>query len=130
MEYHRKVSDSLEYIEKNLDAVIRLEDLARNAHLSKYHYHRLFHKMTGESVTKYITRLRMKNAGEDLIRTDQSIIDIALKYQYSSQEAFSRAFARIYGVTPGKYRKVYGSVRSNHIIKSGPYISGITSKAA
>ena len=130
MDRNLKVSASLEYIEDNLDSDIRLEDLARKVHLSKYHYHRLFHKMTGESVTKYITRLRMKNAGEDLIKTDQPIIDIALKYQYSSQEAFSRAFGRIYGTTPGRYRKTYGHGRVSNIMKFGPYSTSITSKAA
>lgn len=130
MDYHSKVHDSLEYIEENLDDRINLDDLAQKAHLSKYHYHRLFHKTTGESVTKYITKRRMKKASEELVQTDQTIIDIALKYQYASQESFSRAFLRIYGLTPGKYRRVHGNGKFNKVIPLNFCFNKITNMAA
>jgi AraC-like DNA-binding protein len=130
MDYHSKVHDSLEYIEENLDDRINLDDLAQKAYLSKYHYHRLFHKITGESVTKYITKRRMAKASEELVQTDQPIIDIALKYQYASQEAFSRAFVRVYGMMPGKYRRVYGSSKFNNVIRLNSYFNKITNMAA
>lgn len=116
MDYHTALRGSVEYIEKNLKDQIKLDDLARNANLSKYHYHRLFHKIVGESVYRYITKRRMEKAAEDLTQTAQPIIDIALNYQYASQESFSRAFMKIYGLTPGKYRKVYGGNSSNKVI--------------
>ncbi|SHN51929.1 helix-turn-helix transcriptional regulator [Desulfitobacterium chlororespirans] len=119
MDYRSKVYDSLDYIEENLDDRIDLEDLARKAYLSKYYYHRLFHKVTGESVTRYITRRRMEKAAEELVGTEQPIIDIALKYQYASQESFTRAFMRIYGLAPGKYRKMYGGRKINKVIQFG-----------
>jgi AraC-like DNA-binding protein len=130
MDYHSKVHDSLGYIEENLDDRINLDDLAQKAYLSKYHYHRLFHKITGESVTKYITKRRMAKASEELVQTDQPIIDIALKYQYASQEAFSRAFVRVYGLMPGKYRRVYGSSKFNNVIRLNSYFNKITNMAA
>lgn len=130
MDYHSKVRDSLAYIEQNLDDKINLDDLAQKAYLSKYHYHRLFHKITGESVTRYITRRRMEKAAEELVQTDQPIIDIALKYQYAAQESFSRAFMRIYGLTPGKYRKVYGRGKVKNVIKLSSYFNKITDMAA
>lgn len=113
MNYCSKVKDSLNYIEKNLDNKITLDALANKAHLSKYHYHRLFCKMVGVSVNKYINQRRMEKAAEELILTDQPIMDIALKYQYSSQEAFARAFRRCHSVTPGKYRRMYTGCHSN-----------------
>lgn len=115
MDYRSKVGDSLKYIEENLNGKIDLDDLAKRAYLSKYHYHRIFHKVSGESVTRYITRRRMEKAAGELAQTDRSIIDIALEYQYASQESFSRAFLKIYGLTPGRYRKRY-SGNSNHVI--------------
>ena len=115
MENESKLNDTLEYIEKNLDNKISLDDLAKKAHLSKYYYHRLFHQEVGESVTKYISRQRMEKASDELVNTNQPIIDIALKYQYGSQEAFSRAFLRNYGLTPGKYRRKYSSIKSGTV---------------
>jgi len=58
----------------------------------------------------------MEKAAEELAKTESPIIDIALKFQYASQESFSRAFTRIYGVTPGKYRKVYVTLKNNNVI--------------
>jgi AraC-like DNA-binding protein len=116
MDYRSKVLGSLAYIEQNLDDKISLDELAQAAHLSKYHFHRLFHKITGESVSKYINKRRMKKASEELLQADQPIIDIALKYQYGSQEAFSRAFYRIYGLTPGRYRRIHTLVKSGKVV--------------
>ncbi len=130
MDNHFKVRASLEYIEKNLDDKINLDKLAQKSYLSKYHYHRLFHKMTGESVARYITRRRMEKAAEELAQTEQPIIDIALKYQYASQESFSRAFMRIYDMPPGKYRRVYGSVKINNVIEFSSCFNKITNMAA
>ena len=123
MDCSLKVHDSLTYIEKNLDDKISLEELAQQAHLSKYHYHRLFHKIVGESVTRYINKRRMEKASEELARTDQPIIDIALKYQYASQESFSRAFRRLYGLTPGKYRKIYAGSKRYGAVNVSAYFS-------
>lgn len=130
MDYCSKVNESLKYIEENLDDKISLDQLAQKAYLSKYHYHRIFRKITGESVTKYINRRRMERASEELARTDLPIIDIALKYQYGSQESFSRAFKRAYSLTPGGYRKLYANSKFSNIIKLHTYFNKIMDIAA
>ncbi len=116
MNQMNKMKASLEYINQNLTGDVSLETLAGKAYLSKYHYHRLFHQSFGEGVSKYINKKRMESAAKELIETDQPIIDIALKYQYGSQEAFSRAFKRIYHITPGNYRRTYRDQQQNNII--------------
>ena len=107
MAYEKKMRDSLDYIEKNLQSSIQLEDLSRIVYLSKFHYHRLFHGLTGETVKRYISKRRMAAAAQELVLTTNRILDIALDYQFGSQEAFTRAFKRIYGLTPGEYRRQY-----------------------
>jgi AraC-like DNA-binding protein len=107
---------SLEYIDKNLNGDISLVTLAKKAYLSKYHYHRLFHQVVGEPVSKYISKKRMERAAKDLSETDQPIIDIALNYRYGSPEAFSRAFKRVYNTTPGNYRRMHNCTKKNTII--------------
>ncbi len=131
MNHYSKVCDTLEFINNNLDIEVSLDDLSQKAHLSKYHYHRIFHKITGETVAKYITKRRMEKAARELAETDEPIIDIAIKYQYSSQESFSRAFMRIYNFTPGKYRKIYDSNKRNkNVMNFNGRFNQITNMAA
>jgi len=61
--------------------------------------------MVGSSVKDYIRMRRLSEASYELINTEKRILDIALKYQFESQESFTRAFKKMYGVTPGKYRQ-------------------------
>jgi len=98
------IKKSIEYIEDNLDNKIELKELADKAFLSKYHFHRVFHSVVGEPVAEYIRKRRLKEAASELVTTDNKIVDIALKYQFSSQEAFTKAFKRIYGVPPREFR--------------------------
>ncbi len=104
MNYDACIKESIEYIEDNLDNKIELKELADKAFLSKYHFHRVFHSVVGEPVAEYIRRRRLKEAASELVTTDNKIVDIALKYQFSSQEAFTKAFKRIYGVPPREFR--------------------------
>ncbi|WP_315109563.1 helix-turn-helix transcriptional regulator [Clostridium intestinale] len=104
MNHDACIKESIEYIEDNLDNKIELKELADKAFLSKYHFHRVFHSVVGEPVAEYIRKRRLKEAASELITTDNKIVDIALKYQFSSQEAFTKAFKRIYGVPPREFR--------------------------
>lgn len=105
VDYSMSLRQTLDFIEKNLENKITLDELAKKAYLSKYHYHRLFHKLIGESPSRYIVKKRMDAAAKELAETKERIIDIAVKYQFGSQEAFSRAFRRAYGMAPGVYRR-------------------------
>lgn len=101
-----KVQESLKYIEDNLTNSISLVDLSRQAYFSSYYFHRLFQSVVGEPLMEYVRRKRLLSAADDLLYTDNSIADIAFKYQFNSQDVFSRAFKRLYGVTPNEYRKL------------------------
>jgi AraC-like DNA-binding protein len=105
MENKEEMTRLLDYIERHLNRKLGLEELAGVAYLSKYHFHRLFRRETGEPVTRYITKRRLARACADLALTEDRILDIALRYQYGSHEAFTRAFKRVYAVTPDEYRR-------------------------
>lgn len=106
MDYLMRVQESVKYIEDNLTNSISLDGLAKQAYFSAYYFHRLFQSVVGEPVMEYIRRKRLLHAADDLLYCDDNIIDIAFKYQFNSQDVFTRAFKRLYGVTPQKYRKV------------------------
>lgn len=105
MKYDACIKKSIKYIEDNLDKKIELEELADKVFLSKYYFHRIFHASMGEPVAEYVRKRRLTEAAKELLNTNNKIIDIALKYQFSSQEAFTKAFKRIYGIPPREYRR-------------------------
>ncbi|AZV58067.1 helix-turn-helix transcriptional regulator [Clostridium sp. AWRP] len=105
MNYNACIRKSIDYIENNLNNKIELEDIAHKVFLSKYHFHRIFHSVVGEPVAEYIRRRRLKEAANELLNTDNKIVDIALKYQFSSQESFTKAFKKLYGMPPREFRR-------------------------
>jgi AraC-like DNA-binding protein/predicted transcriptional regulator YdeE len=80
--------------------------LAKQLNYSPYYCTRQFHRYAGISLRDYIRLRKVSAAVIDLRDTGERIIDIAVKYGYSSQEAFTRSFKRAYGMTPNEYRKM------------------------
>lgn len=105
MNYAICIKKSIDYIEHNLKNKIELKDLAENVFLSKYYFHRVFHSIVGEPVAEYIRKRRLMEAANELVNSNDKIVDIAFKYQFNSQEAFTKAFKRIYGIPPREFRK-------------------------
>lgn len=99
------IQEIIDYIENNLCNEISLTDIAKRVNYSAYYCSTSFRKYIGTSIKSYILKRRLQCAVEDLCFTKLRIIDIAYKYCYSSQEAFSRAFLSFYGVSPYEYRK-------------------------
>lgn len=103
--YLKPLEKAIFYIENNLSENIKVEDVAREAGYSYYHFHRIFEMFLGETVGNYIRLRRLSKAAKELLYTDKRIIDITVQYQFESQESFSRAFKKVYKVTPSIYRK-------------------------
>ncbi|MFJ6211170.1 helix-turn-helix domain-containing protein [Lysinibacillus sp. NPDC092081] len=74
--------------------------MARQSNFSKYHFHRIFQSSVGMTVTEYIRNRRLANASVALLHTSERILDIALYYQFESQESFTRAFKEVYKLPP------------------------------
>ena len=66
VEYTARINRVLDHIEAHLDEPLRLRDLAAIAHLSPFHFHRVFGAMTGETVTRLVQRLRLEKAAGQL----------------------------------------------------------------
>lgn len=103
--YHNAIKQAVNYIEENLHADCRLADISRSVHLSEAHFSRIFAAMTGERLGDYLRRRRLAEAAQALLETEQTILAIAIAYQYESQEAFSRSFKAAYGMMPGEFRR-------------------------
>jgi AraC family transcriptional regulator len=103
--YKERILGVLVFIQKNLDEELPLEQYARVAHFSPYHFHRVFRGMVGESLQEHIRRLRLERAATRLKHTDRSVLEIALEAGYETHEAFTRAFRSLTGVSPSHFRR-------------------------
>jgi AraC family transcriptional regulator len=90
----------------SLDASASTEDLARQAYQSRTQFHRLFRALIDETPAAMRRRLLLERAAYRLVHTRSSITDIALDANYSSLEAFTRAFRKAFRTSPSLYRRM------------------------
>ena len=95
---------SANYIYKNFNQPISVEELAKIENYSVAYFNKWFKRLTGYSPQKFIIKVRIDKAKEMLINTDFGISDIALQIGYDNHSAFSRAFKSIENTTPQQYR--------------------------
>ncbi|MCP4136238.1 MAG: AraC family transcriptional regulator [bacterium] len=105
MQNFEEIYRAIKYIEENLKESFSVEDVARAAGYSLYHFIRTFNAAIGHSPYDYIMRRRLSEAAKDLIDSEQKIIDIAYDYRFNNPETFSRAFRKMFGHLPNKVRK-------------------------
>ncbi|WP_151733909.1 helix-turn-helix domain-containing protein [Paenibacillus tengchongensis] len=104
MGYYTYIRDTIDFIEEHLCEQLSLELISARLSFSPYHFHRVFHYLTGIAVMEYVRKRRLSLSVVWLASTDESIIDIAYKLQYQSPEAFTRAFKRNFGLSPSECR--------------------------
>lgn len=114
MDYYERIQHSIEFIEKNLQNDMSINDISSKSCFSTFHFQRLFQAITGFSVQEYIRNRRLTEAARLLKETKQNVLDIAVTFQYGSQEAFTRAFVHFFGMTPGRYRKEEIVLKQQH----------------
>jgi AraC-like DNA-binding protein len=96
---------SVSYIEDNVSRLISLDDLAKKAHLSKYHFCRLFKKCTGLSPLEFVKIIRISKAKELLRKKNYTVSEVAEEVGFNDLSNFERQFRQITGITPSSYRK-------------------------
>jgi len=88
----------------DIEAAIVLEELARVACLSTFHFARVFTLAIGVPPHRYVSRMRLENAMAEIAAGRLSLAEVALNARFSSQASFTRAVRRATGMTPGEYR--------------------------
>ncbi|REE55337.1 AraC family transcriptional regulator [Paenibacillus taihuensis] len=99
------MQEMIDWIEDHLFEDFSLESLGHRMGYSPYYCSFKFHQMTGITIKRYKSLRKMYLASMELKETDQKTIDLALKYGYLSQEAFTRAFKGTFGLSPSAFRK-------------------------
>ncbi len=105
MEWIERLNKTISYMEEHLTEEISYDELARMACCSTYHFQRMFAYIAGIPLSEYIRRRRMSLAAVDLQSGEGKIIDIGMKYGYSSPTAFNRAFQSVHGIAPSIAQK-------------------------
>ncbi|MEI2399288.1 AraC family transcriptional regulator [Paenibacillus phytohabitans] len=99
MDSYDRTEAVISYIESNI-LEIDYDEISRIACCPLGLYHRIFSYITGISIADYVRRRRLTLAAIELINGEQKVIDVAVKYGYNSQAAFSRAFKEHTGIPP------------------------------
>lgn len=112
MDWIKQINKVMDYIDTNLQGEISNDKIAEIACCSIYNFQRMFSYIAQTSMSDYIRSRRLTLAAFDIIRGNERIVDIALKYGYDSQDAFSRAFRNFHGVLPSVVKKESVMVKS------------------
>ncbi|GAA0300944.1 AraC family transcriptional regulator [Streptomyces polychromogenes] len=100
-----RLNQAMEHIEAHLDRHLEVPELARITVTSEYHFRRLFSSLAGMPLSEYVRRRRLTVAAADVLAGEPTLLEIAVRYGYTSGEAFARAFRAVHGVGPGEARR-------------------------
>lgn len=101
-----RLNIAITYIEENLSEKLSLEIVAKKAHFSPFHFHRLFKLIVGETVNNFINRKRIeKSAAYLLHQKEKNITEIAEKVGFGNLSSFSKSFKKFYGISPNKFKE-------------------------
>jgi AraC family transcriptional regulator len=107
-EYVSRLNRTIDYIYSHSHEELNLAKLSEVACFSKYHFHRIFRAILGETVNEFVQRIRLEKAfGQLMLHKFKSITDIAFDCGFSSSQNFARSFKAQYGTTPSQARAEY-----------------------
>ncbi|MFS0725275.1 AraC family transcriptional regulator [Paenibacillus sp. 1P07SE] len=105
MEWLKRMTDALDYIEAKITEPLPMEDIAKAACSSTFHFQRMFRMLSGVTIGDYVRQRRLTLAAQELAVQQAKVIDVALKYGYETPEAFAKAFRKAHGITPSAARE-------------------------
>lgn len=118
---------ALEYIEEHLCEAVKTEEIADYCYCSKSSLEKIFRCLNRISVHDYIVRRKMSLAGKMLMeRPEWTVLDIAVAFGFTSNEAFTRSFRQVWNVTPSEFRKAGFEGRMNKATILFPQYTGYT----
>ncbi|GAB3971134.1 AraC family transcriptional regulator [Plantactinospora veratri] len=102
------VGRAIAAMRENLGEQLTVDDIARAAMFSKFHFTRIFQRATGVSPGRFLSALRLQRAKHLLVSTSLNVADISVRVGYNSVGTFSTRFSRSVGMSPTAYRKRSG----------------------
>ena len=100
----RRVVEAIRLVESDAARPVRLQDLAASAGMSKYHFLRVFRRLTGMTPYQYLLSARMRRAALELASSRRPVLAIALDSGFGDLSTFNHRFRAAFGATPTQYR--------------------------
>lgn len=122
-----RLNQAMARIEDDLATEVDVRQLARIAGTSEYHLRRLFSALAGIPLSEYVRRRRLTKAASEVLSGQESLLDIAVRWGYGSNEAFARAFKAMHGIGPQEARVGRKSLQSQQILRFKLMVEGSTS---
>lgn len=107
---HPEVNKVIQYMLENYHLDISVRSMAKYVSMDETYFSHLFKKKTGETLIKYLQKIRVYKAKYELSHTDLSIQEIGLRVGFQNTNYFNRIFKRFTASTPGEYRKKFKSI--------------------
>lgn len=104
------IKEAFSFIEQNFQNDISVEDIAACCGLNRSYFGKIFHESMGKSPQEFLISYRMTKATELLKLTHLSVADIGNAVGYPNQLHFSRAFRKVYGISPRQWRNENGII--------------------
>ncbi len=92
------------HLNNQLEKKIQLEQLAKVACFSPFHFIRVFESIMGETPQQYLIRKRMERAGFNLLKHDWSVTDVAFSVSYETPSSFCKIFKNVFRISPRQFR--------------------------
>jgi AraC family transcriptional regulator len=116
--FENAVVRAVEMMRANLGEAVTVDDMARAAMFSKFHFTRIFQRVTGISPGRFLSAMRLQEAKDLLLSTTMNVADISVHVGYNSVGTFSSRFTRSVGLSPTEYRRSRGV--SHLVLSSEP----------
>lgn len=100
-----RIQEILAYIEAHYAEPLTLETVSAEFGLSREYFSRLFHKSVGITFLQHLNRVRIAHLYDDLVHTDEGIMNLCERHGLTNYKLFSRLFKEIYGCTPLEIRR-------------------------
>jgi AraC-like DNA-binding protein len=107
-EIEKAVKRAITTMRENIGEPLTVDDMARSAMFSKFHFTRIFQRVTGVSPGRFLSALRLQQAQRLLVSTSLNVADISQQVGYNSVGTFSTRFSRSVGMSPTTYRRRAG----------------------
>ena len=105
IDYKKRVCQAMNFVSRNIERELSLDEIAEAASFSKFHFHRIFKAVVGETVAGFTRRLRLELAANRLVsKPRDSVTTIAMNCGFSTSQNFAKSFRHHFGISPTEYR--------------------------